>query len=335
MVTNIFFKNTFVMEIILHVFSLKIDEEKRNTSVQTIKNQVTMKNLSVLKFFILAAGILTGIAMSVFFPENAVMNLAGSGAILAFAIASSGDITEGLLANIRRWHGSIDDRFSNIDNLVTILTENKSAWIVPTTLLEKLTANRDLLQTLINICRSAEGSKSDRENRNALLKSTVRFCLRDVKAWVYQANIAGAISDADVHSLGFLTLGERGGGRKRSKPTDIIAEVKVKVLNADFIEAIIDQASDKNAGPVLRGWPDGVKNVLVVITASDGKTEVYRQLTTHLHNEIQMPEGSHGKQFIIKAAFLKHVDDKPKFGNQPTFSMSLTTEDLASGGEEN
>ena len=42
-----------------------------------------------------------------------------------------------------------------------------------------------------------------------------------------------------------------------------------------------------------------------------------------------MPDGSHGKQFIIKASFLKHVNDEPRFGNEPTFSMPLTTEDLA------
>jgi hypothetical protein len=42
-----------------------------------------------------------------------------------------------------------------------------------------------------------------------------------------------------------------------------------------------------------------------------------------------MPAGSHGKQFIIKASFLKHVNDEPRFGNEPTFSMPLTTEDLA------
>ncbi|MDR1561673.1 MAG: hypothetical protein LBS54_01125, partial [Dysgonamonadaceae bacterium] len=28
------------------------------------------------------------------------------------------------------------------------------------------------------------------------------------------------------------------------------------------------------------------------------------------------------------ASFLKHIDDEPKFGNQPTFSMPLTTRDL-------
>jgi hypothetical protein len=103
----------------------------------------------------------------------------------------------------------------------------------------------------------------------------------------------------------------------------------VKVLNGDFIRVVVDQSSDENAGPVLHGWPTGVKHALIVIVAADGKTEVYRQMTTHLHNDIQMPEGSHGKQFIIKAAFLKHVDDEPKFGNEPTFSMPLTTEDLA------
>jgi hypothetical protein len=42
-----------------------------------------------------------------------------------------------------------------------------------------------------------------------------------------------------------------------------------------------------------------------------------------------MPDGSHGKQFIIKASFLRHVNDEPRFGNEPTFSIPLTTEDLA------
>jgi hypothetical protein len=68
-----------------------------------------------------------------------------------------------------------------------------------------------------------------------------------------------------------------------------------------------------------------VRNILIVITSSDGKTEVYRQVTSRLHNDIRMPNGSHGKQFIIKASFLKHVDDEPRFGNEPTFSMPLST----------
>jgi hypothetical protein len=41
-----------------------------------------------------------------------------------------------------------------------------------------------------------------------------------------------------------------------------------------------------------------------------------------------MPSGSRGKLFIIRAAFLRHVDDKPRFGPEPTFFMPLTTEDL-------
>jgi hypothetical protein len=72
---------------------------------------------------------------------------------------------------------------------------------------------------------------------------------------------------------------------------------------------------------------------LIVITAADGAAEVYRQMTSRLHNDIRMPAGSHGKQFIIKAAFLKHVNDEPRFGNEPTFSMPLTTEDLAAAFE--
>jgi hypothetical protein len=64
------------------------------------------------------------------------------------------------------------------------------------------------------------------------------------------------------------------------------------------------------------------------LTAADGKTEIYRQLTTRLHNDIHMPGGTRGKQFVARAAFLKHVNDAPRFGNEPMFSMPLTTEDF-------
>jgi hypothetical protein len=133
----------------------------------------------------------------------------------------------------------------------------------------------------------------------------------------------------DVHLLGFLLPGETGGYHDRTEATDVTAEVKVKVVNEDFIRAVVDQSAGENAAQVVHGWPAGVKNALIVITSADRKTEVYRQVTSRLHNDIRMPDGSHGKQFIIKAAFLKHVDDEPRFGNEPTFSMPLTTEDLA------
>jgi hypothetical protein len=133
----------------------------------------------------------------------------------------------------------------------------------------------------------------------------------------------------DVQLLGFLQPGETGGRHRRTEATDVVAEVKVKVINEDFIRVVIDQSAGENAAQVVHGWPDGVKNALTVITSADGKTEVYRQVTSRLHNDIRMPDGSHGKQFIIKAAFLRHVDDEPRFGNEPTFSMPLTTEDLA------
>jgi hypothetical protein len=162
-----------------------------------------------------------------------------------------------------------------------------------------------------------------------LLKSTVGLCLIQVKIWAYGEFAAGVMTADDVHLLGFLLPGETGGRHDRTEPTDITAEVKVKVVNEDFIRVVIDQSAGENAAPVKHGWPTGVKHALIVIVAADGKTEVYRLMTTRLHNDIRMPEGSHGKQFIIKASFLKHVNDEPRFGSEPTFSMPLTTEDLA------
>jgi hypothetical protein len=260
-----------------------------------------------------------------------VLLLAGSGATLAFAlgVVATGNITEGVMQNIRSWHGSIDEQFTAIDNLVTLIQQHQPAWDLPADLLAELSANRDELRILISQCRSTSGSKNDRNRRNTLLKSTVGLSLLQVRIWAYGAYTAGVLTADDVHQLGFLLPGESGGRHERTEATDITAEVKVKVINEDFIRVVIDQSAGENAALVAHGWPPGVRNALIVITASDGKTEIYRQMTTHLHNDIRMPEGSHGKQFIVKAAFLKHLDDAPRFGNEPTFSMPLTTEDLA------
>jgi hypothetical protein len=240
------------------------------------------------------------------------------------------NITEGILAAIRRWHGSIDEQFSNIDNIVTVVTAHQSTWSMPPDLLQQLTGNRDRLQTLINKCRTSAGSPADREQRNALLKSTVGLCLLQVRVWAYGEYTAGVMTADDVHLLGFLLPGETGGHHDRTEASDVTAEVKVKVINEDFIRVVVDQSAGENAAQVAHGWPAGVKNALIVITSADGKTEVYRQMTTRLHNDIRMPDGSHGKQFIIKASFLKHINDEPRFGNEPTFSMPLTTQDLVS-----
>jgi hypothetical protein len=258
------------------------------------------------------------------------LTVAGNGLIVALALGviPPNSITDGVLANVRKWHGNIDDQFYNIDNLVKLIVAHQLAWVIPADLLSQLTNNRDQLRELISKCRSITGSKADRELRNTLLKTTVGICLVQVRIWAYGEYSEGVLTADDVHMLGFLLPGEHGGRRERTEATNVIAEVKVKVINTDFIRVIIDQSSGENAAKVVHGWPVGVKNALIVITSADGTTEVLRRMTTHLYNDIEMPEGSHGKQFLIKAAFLKHIDDKPRFGSEPTFSMPLSTEDL-------
>jgi hypothetical protein len=95
------------------------------------------------------------------------------------------NITEGILAGVRRWHGSIDDQFSSINNLVNLDNEHQTTWMMPSNLLTQLTGNRDQLQALVNKCRTTAGSQADREFRNALLKSTVGLCLLEARIWAY------------------------------------------------------------------------------------------------------------------------------------------------------
>jgi hypothetical protein len=261
--------------------------------------------------------------------DASVWSATGSGITFAFAAGALASLPEGILVVVRRWHGAIEDQFSNIDNFVNLIMEHQPAWVIPETLIVPLTANRDQLRTLISKCRTTAGSPADRAIRNTLLKSTVGLCLLQGRIWAYAEFAGGVLTADDVHRLGFLLPGETGGHRSHTEATKVTAEVKVSVVNEDVIHVVVDQSAGENAAQVVHGWPHGVRNALIVIYAADGVTEVYRKFTTHLHNEIRMPANSRGKLFIIKASFLKHIDDEPLFGNAPTFSMPLTTNDLA------
>jgi hypothetical protein len=238
------------------------------------------------------------------------------------------NIPEALLEIFRKWHGSIDNQIDNIKHATDLLLSNREKWPVPQAVVTYITDAKPKLIEMIHDCRTATASPELRMRRNALLKTTVGYFLFTVKNWAYGQLIEGALTIEDVHSLGFLLAGERSGGRARSLGTLAIAQVKVRVNDEDTIVVVVDKSYAENAALVSSGWPTDARMALIVIKDSDGK-EIYREMTTHLHNEITMPEGSRGKLFMIKASFMKHVDDKPHFGNEPTFSMPLTTEDLA------
>ncbi|MDR1415287.1 MAG: hypothetical protein LBI96_05705 [Odoribacteraceae bacterium] len=249
--------------------------------------------------------------------------------ILTLGGLSHDDVPDWARAAAKRWHGSIAGKVINIDNLTDTLVAHRSLWPVPQAIIDKMTKGQEQLAALVKKCNSSEGSPSDREARDTLIKDLVTFALQTVRNWVFGQYADGVLTRQDVHSLGFLLLGETAGRRDRSEDTRVIASVKVGIIDADSIYVVVDQASLENSALVVHGWPEGVREVLLVITAADGVTEVLRKTTRSLHNEILMPPGSHGKQFMIKASFMKHPDDVPHFGNEPTFSMPLTTEDLA------
>ena len=289
--------------------------------------------------FILLADMIFNCLLSFFSAENGMVFALLPGAV------TYGDIPESTRSHIRRWHGSIADKYNNIRNLVSRIESHQPEsptpsgqdaqgdtviWPIAEDLYNRLLPDTQQLKLLIEKCRSTAGSTDDRARRNSLLRSTVDLCVIQIKFWAYGLFSGGIMTVDDIHDLGFRFPGELGGHHARTKPTRALAEVKVRVINGDFIRVVIDQAAGENAGQVAHGWPAGVRNALIVIVSAGGKTEVGRQLTTRLHNNIQMPDGSHGKQFIIRAAFLKHTSDRPYFGSEQTFSMPLTTIDMVS-----
>jgi hypothetical protein len=247
---------------------------------------------------------------------------------MTLGVTTVSNIPEAILASIRRWRGNTGDKFNAISNIYSLFNENKAAWNVPDELFNTLKNSYLTLLKLISKCKTTDASTNDRTRRSSLLKTTVGFCLLDVKSWVLSQYIDKVLTVDDVHALGFFAPGEIGGHRSRKEPTDVLAEIKIRIVNADFIHVVVDQAAKQNAATARHGWPHGVKMAVIVILAIDGVTAVIRLSTTQLHNNINMPEGSHGHQFIAKAAFLRHPNDEPRFGPEPTFSMPLTTGDM-------
>jgi hypothetical protein len=248
--------------------------------------------------------------------------------ILLAMLVTSGKIPEIVLEHIRWWHGNMFQQFTNVKGLYDLLMSKLSVWGVPLAIREKLGEYVTNLTDLMNKCNTNEASPADRGHRSTMLKAAVAYCLMDVMVWAYGDFVEGRLTADDVHEMNFLLPGERGGHRERSEPTDAIAEVKAKILNADFTDFIVDHAGDKNAAPVRHGWPHGINHAMLLVMEDDAKTVILHKITTTLHNEFKMPEGSHGKHFMVAAAFLKHVDDEPKFGNFAFFSMPKTAVDL-------
>jgi hypothetical protein len=146
-----------------------------------MSNLVEILILSVNTIFDHANQFLTSLSEAIFMPD------AGTGVVfaLAFGALAYGTISEGTLVGIRRWHGSIDEQFTNIDNLVNLVIEHQPQWMMPSDLFAQLTDNHNQLQTLINKCRTNAASTADRTLRNSLLKSTVGLCLLQVKIWLF------------------------------------------------------------------------------------------------------------------------------------------------------
>jgi hypothetical protein len=265
--------------------------------------------------------------------SSAIVNFAaGVGFSIAFAIpivpGSTDDISPELLANMKRWHGGITDRYENVSNVADTLKIHGDDWDVPTAMNTGMNSNKNQIQSLIDLSDSGRGSAVDRTARNALLRSTVHYCLHDVKTWAWEQYRLGVLTATDVHSLAFLLPGEIGGTHVKGVATNVLPSVKVRVINASRVRVVIDQAVDENAAQVAHGWPEGVRFALISMTSVETGEEIFHQLTTRLHNNIEMPQDSHGKQFAVQAAFLAHVNDTPAFNDGATFSMPVTTRDL-------
>jgi hypothetical protein len=198
---------------------------------------------------------------------------------------------------------------------------------MPDEMLNTLIFNRDQLQELISACRSPEATARKRTDRNSLLRTTVFICRFNVKIWAYGRFEEGVMNADDVHSLGFLLPGENGGRHPRKKPTGATPHIVAQALSPEKVRIVLYTLREKDEAMATHGWPEGVRQALLVIKTADGKEEVFRGITGRRHTNIEIP-GRHGQQFLVAAAYLRHLDDTPVFGHDQTFSLPYMTSDI-------
>jgi hypothetical protein len=267
--------------------------------------------------------------------EIEVSSIAGKGRIVTICTIGSME-NEALYEELRRvaknWRGKQDARYTNIVNMYNTMKSMQPAWKIPEPVMSVLDEKVPELVKIVEICQGRNAGSLDRAARRGLTAELVNFSLGTVKNVAYGAYAVGDITLRDVHALGFMLAGESGGAHARSKPNKVQAEAKVEVIDYSSINLVVDKAAHENAGPVAKGWPKGARSVKVVIEDTDGK-EVLVAMSSQLHTRIRMPEGSRGKQFVLRAAFLRHLDDDPVYSGEVMFTMPLMIRDIRPGQE--
>jgi hypothetical protein len=265
------------------------------------------------------------------FLTNGGALLAAGGALLSPASALVGEpakMQESFRAAARRWHGNIGERFANIDHLVRVAEEHQKEWKMPDDLFDTLIDLRDQLEIIVPHCLSGDVRPTDRAERDRLLANGVYLCRNPVKEWAYGKLADGTMTVDDIHSLCLFAPGDIGGHRTRTSETNELAKLAVQVIGSDMVRIVFTHSAGKNAVGATHGWPTGVRYALIVIRAVADRSEVIRRITTRRYNTIAMPQGSHGKHFLVQVALLKHVEDTPRFGPQQTFTLPLSTEEI-------
>ncbi|MDR1414669.1 MAG: hypothetical protein LBI96_02570 [Odoribacteraceae bacterium] len=247
--------------------------------------------------------------------------------LLGLSGGSSGNPMETMSVTVRKWYGGIRGKYDNVINLNTRLKDKEKEWNVPPEIMELFGEHVDELDRLVMKCRTMDGSPADRMTRNNLLNRLVKASLNVARNWAYGQYALGKLLTSDIHLLGFMVVGERSTRHPRSKETLEVPEVSARALDSGSAYIVLSQGAYENAARVASAWPRGVRNAVIVIMEIDGR-EIIRHMTTRVHNVVKMPEGCRGKQFIVKASFLKHVDDNTHFGNETVFTMPLTVEDI-------
>jgi hypothetical protein len=230
------------------------------------------------------------------------------------------------------WHKSITEKMHCLTNLDNKLTLDGEYWGMDPAVLTQNHALYVQIEPYYTLYLSGDARNSELVIFRRLLGEDVEYALDVVKPDAIGRCGVGAMDISDLNSLGFLMPNQGKGRHERSGENEIVPETNAKVTAIDTVMVTVDNALDKHGNRTKGSKPKGVKQILIVLQDEKG-VEIFNKMFTKTQVYIDIDQKYRGEIILVRAAFLKHVDDTPHFGEPVAVSMPKDIADILQAQE--
>jgi hypothetical protein len=208
------------------------------------------------------------------------------------------------------WHGSIDQKLSNINNVYVTFLADATFWGIAPEIVTIVTNWNNLLATLVAKCKTTAASAHDRDIRDAKIAEAITYFTHTIYNLCQDLFLDGKMEIADLNNLGFLAKGQNGGHHDRLPIPTKKPSVKLEQTEADKVRVIFENSEGVNAKGKGPSWPDGVNGGMFRYKKRSESEDMWRYVhCTKIHTFIDMPAAWRGEEIHFQGAYYAHAND--------------------------